>query len=71
MKINLPAAQTSPVTQIKQQQGKYAIIYYKQQMTADTEKRTTEKRVAIFHCLLFLTYLSLKNNLAYVWNLQV
>ena len=42
MKINLPAAQTSPVTQIKQQ-GKYAIIYYKQQMTYDTEKRTTEK----------------------------
>ena len=65
MKINLPAAQTSPVTQIKQQ-GKYAIIYYKQQMTADTEKRTTEKRVLIFHCLLFLIYLSLKNNLVYV-----
>ena len=42
MKINLPAAQTSPVTQIKQQR-KYAIIYYKQQMTYDTEKRTTEK----------------------------
>ena len=42
MNINLPAAQTSPVTQIKQQ-GKYAIIYYKQQMTYDTEKRTTEK----------------------------
>ena len=34
-------------------------------MTADTEKRTTEKRVLIFHCL-FLTYLSLKNNLVYV-----
>ena len=35
-------------------------------MTADTEKRTTEKRVLIFHCLLFLIYLSLKNNLVYV-----
>ena len=28
-----------------------------------TEKRNTEKRVLIFHCLLFLAHLSLKNNL--------
>ena len=54
MKINLPAAQTSPITQIKQQQGKYAIIYYKQQMTADTEKRTTEKKSCYFS--LFIVF---------------
>ena len=51
------------------------MIYYKEPMTAHkTEKRTTEtteKRVIFHCCLLFLAYLSLKNNLVYVWKLQV